>query len=1195
MRNSVLAEGGTDVRKRIRQIARGQFGNEAPVLLLPEEELSITVTEGQEYTGDFEIISTNNVTVRGIVYSTNARMECLLSQFEGEEVHIRFQFHSKGLEEGAVEKGDFVIVCNQKVYSLSFCVSVSRLYADSSRGPICSLYDFTCLAKENWNEAYRLFYHHSFPNIIKPKEVKEAMLYRGILDAKPSQQNMEEFLIGIRKKKRISFFLDQTINRLAAVTETMQQSLEIKKDEWGYLALTITVDADFIRLSENKVTTEDFLGSTYVCKYLVDYDRMHAGYNFGRIMVSSVYETKILEISAHKGKKMRDSKMSERVQMKESRAGLVELYQAYRLKKIVTGVWANETVEILNHLHAMDEEEPLYVLMKAQALIINRQRQEAEWILDEFKRNWEDHQAPVWGYYLYIMTLMEREPSYVDRMTHEIELIFHENPDSVFLFWILSFLKEEYYNNSEYKFKSIENWVMQGCSSPYLYIEAYYLLWQDPYLLTRLGKFEIRILRWAVRCHSLTRELASRIFEIVKPNAGFDPVHFMLLEAAYEVYPTPEKVGMVCSYLIRSQKFDVKFHRWFEMGIELELRITSLYEAYLLSLDERAIGPVPKIIQMYFQYNSKLPYRKMAILYNNLIASKETEPELYRQYSRTMGRFAMEQLELEHMDDNLAVIYEDMLELGLVNEELAHHLAKILFTHKLVLFDKRMVRAIIYQRQFLEPQIVPIVDRAAYFQLYSDEYVILFEDEKGRRYVSSISYRLEKLMDPGKYIETCMELAPEELSYIISYFGKKQNYLTYSVEDEKFFRRILFARELNTLYQTDTALEILRYYQTKDFAPVVKEYLQRVDFDILPSAARQYMLELLVDYHMYDKAYDILQVYGLDQVGAASKATLAGYMIDCYAGEEEKDEFLLLLCADSFFHKKYNDKILRYLCDFYDGPSEYMLRLWRAAKEFETSTFELKERILVQMMYADMDLVNQADLFLDYYKEGGRELVVLAYISACAHAYFVGGQTISTEILSIIRSRYLRHMELNDACKLALLKSLAEGDEEDEKRFELEDELLAEYTRRNMNFAFFKKMDKRLVLKYHLYDKVFLEYRTNPKNHVVLHYSRDEDGENFRSMDMKDIYDGIFVTEFVLFFGEVVQYYITEEFGNQVEVKESSRLTSNDVYSKKDESRYNLINQMLMSETLLDSQSLYHHMGLYAGFDEVTSKVFKLL
>ena len=87
----------------------------------------------------------------------------------------------------------------------------------------------------------------------------------------------------------------------------------------------------------------------------------------------------------------------------------------------------------------------------------------------------------------------------------------------------------------------------------------------------------------------------------------------------------------------------------------------------------------------------------------------------------------------------------------------------------------------------------------------------------------------------------------------------------------------------------------------------------------------------------------------------------------------------------------------------------------------------------------------------------------------------------------------------------------------------------------------------------------------------------------------------IFVKPFVLFFGEMIQYYITEEKDNQVEVTESNRISNNDVYSEKDQSRYNLINQMLISTTLQDEMSLYKNMKQYSGFDEVTRKVFKIL
>jgi hypothetical protein len=42
----------------------------------------------------------------------------------------------------------------------------------------------------------------------------------------------------------------------------------------------------------------------------------------------------------------------------------------------------------------------------------------------------------------------------------------------------------------------------------------------------------------------------------------------------------------------------------------------------------------------------------------------------------------------------------------------------------------------------------------------------------------------------------------------------------------------------------------------------------------------------------------------------------------------------------------------------------------------------------------------------------------------------------------------------------------------------------------------------------------------------VLHYSRDEDGEEFNSEDMVEMYDGIYVKAFVIFFGELIRYIV---------------------------------------------------------------------
>ncbi len=77
-------------------------------LSLSTEKIELEVLEGKDETGSFVITSTNQVKMRGIIYSSNPRMECLTPQFEGEEVRIRYQFHSEGLIEGDIQKGEFL-------------------------------------------------------------------------------------------------------------------------------------------------------------------------------------------------------------------------------------------------------------------------------------------------------------------------------------------------------------------------------------------------------------------------------------------------------------------------------------------------------------------------------------------------------------------------------------------------------------------------------------------------------------------------------------------------------------------------------------------------------------------------------------------------------------------------------------------------------------------------------------------------------------------------------------------------------------------------------------------------------------------------------------------------------------------------------------------------------------------------------
>lgn len=1181
------------MRARIGQIAAGRFNGTKPILAFSEETIDLSVIEGRSEAGSFVIESTNQIKICGIVYSTNPRMECLNPHFEGEKVRIRYQFNSKGLTEGDACEGKFVIVCNQIEYSLSFCARITRLYAEASTGAVKSLDDFTRLAASNWDEAYHLFYNRNFLNTIPYDNVYERLTYEGFACARPSGQNMEEFLIGVNKKQPVSISVDKSEEIFMASKEPQSGCFTITKDNWGYTEIRLRTDCEFIKLSKPVLTLDDFIGKTYLYEYIIDASAMHAGRNFGRIYIDGVYQSFTIDITA--GVRDDDGSISDIAvtkDIKECMVGIMELYTSFRLKRIVTGVWANETISILNHLHALMPDEHMYELMKAQAFIINRQRQEAKWILDDFKHSNPDKKAPIWGYYLYLMTLLEREPSYVDNMTHEVELIFYENPDSVLLFWVLLFLRDQYFDDSAGKLKDIKYWVLRGCSSPYLYIEAYYLISQDPYLIKELSVFELRILSWAVKEKALTKELAGAIFEAVDLAGGFDNRVYELLTAAYEICPEAEYVGIICSYLIKGHKNDTCFHKWFELGIENKLRLTGLYESYLLTMNDRQISPVPKVIQMYFSFDNKLPYRKLAVLYNNIIAAKETEPEVYHKYRKAMGRFAMDQVQLRHIDDNLAVLYEDMLELGFINEELSAAFSDIIYTHKLIVFDKRIVRAIIYQNEMKEPQIVPVTDQCAYFELFSNDYVILFEDSRGYRYVKSISYRLQRLMDAEKYLDRCISLSPDRPQYIVSHFKNVRDYSDFTKGDLKLFKPVFYSESFSDSYKAVMGYRILKYCQLHDYEDYVRPFLQSIDFDILQKDARKYLIDMLVSNRLYEKAYDMAMEYGIDMLAAASQVVLCENALKV---QHVDDDFMVQLAISAFKTGKYSDLVLKYLCENYTGPTDELINLWHAADKFSISSMKLDERILEQGIYTQIEPEKISDIFLEYYKRAGNDKLILAYISLVAHGYLHSGRCKADFIFDIIEKRFIGNRTLNDACQLALLKHFAEKTDITQAELEIEDTLLKYYIYNNMYFDFFARLDYRLLEKYFIYDKAFLQYESTPGTHVVLHYSRDEDGEEFNSEDMVEMYDGIYVKTFVIFFGELIRYYITEEHDNSIEVKESNRLTCNNIPGDNDHSRYNLINEMIISDTLSDETTLKSNIDEYKRLDAATKQLFKLI
>lgn len=242
------------------------------------------------------------------------------------------------------------------------------------------------------------------------------------------------------------------------------------------------------------------------------------------------------------------------------------------------------------------------------------------------------------------------------------------------------------------------------------------------------------------------------------------------------------------------------------------------------------------------------------------------------------------------------------------------------------------MRAIIYQNEMKEPQIVPVTDQCAYFELFSNDYVILFEDSRGYRYVKSISYRLQRLMDAEKYLDRCISLSPDRPQYIVSHFKHVRDYSDFTKDDLKLFKPVFYSESFSDSYKAVMGYRILKYCQLHDYDDYVRPFLQSINFDTLQKDARKYLIDMLVSNRLYEKAYDMAMEYGIDMLAAASKVVLCENALKV---QHVDDDFMVQLAISAFKTGKYSDLVLKYLCENYTGPTDELINLWHAADKFQ--------------------------------------------------------------------------------------------------------------------------------------------------------------------------------------------------------------------------------------------------------------------
>lgn len=1165
------------MQEMIERILQGNFDYENGSLSFSCTKIEINIPAGGVFEGTFRICSIPGQLTDGYVNTTDFRMECLTPVFSGSDEEILFCFHGENMEEGDVVKGAFNVISNHGEYYLPFVVSVVHTVLESSIGTIKNLFHFANLAKSNWQEAVKLFYSPEFARIFTGNDAGNYDCYRGLSAHYGNEQNMEEFLISIHKKQAVEFFAENKeifleLSGGEGTYRVFEQEIELIRNGWGYTALNVECDGDFIFTEKEFLTDDDFLGNSCRLSVFIDSSLCRKGKNFGQVVLYNSYVCITIPVTVKMGETLHMDLAQRRVTVQ-----LMELYQAFRMKKINSATWLKESGKLVERLVAFEEEQISARLFQAQMLISAERYNEAKWILDHASAMMEQQgmeDGTLWAYYLYLTTLIHKEESYVKRIAEEVQQIYRRDPSAWRVAWLLLYLAEEYRKSSSGKWMFLEKQFQYGCSSPVLYIEALYLLGNNPALLRRLDTYELQILYFGAKYQILSWEIVEQILCLAGRVREYSPVLFGILTRLYEKKAEGRILQEICTQLIKGGKVGRKYFDWYKKGVDAQLRITNLYEYYMMSLDLNTQQKLPKIVLMYFSYQNNLDYEHSAYLYRYILQHKAEYEDIYAKYKLRIEYFVVDQMQKLHMNRNLAALYQELLTPGMITEKLTEDLAKLLFAHRIQVEDLRLQKAIVYHAGNRQPEEYQLQDGQTWVALYGSNYTILFEDRWGNRFVASTEYTLEKLMLPGKFLRMIVHYSRTPLA-LDRYLCEMEMEEVTSNGIERALR-VVASDCFDAEVKRELHLRILQYYYDCDNMRALDDYLESIPFEELSATERSKVLKFMVLRGKYEMAYQRLVRFGAHFADGKTLVRLAGEMMR--RNNMVEDSVLSEVAIFAFRKGKYDSTILTYLMLYFEGLTKDMRDVWKAARAFDVDCYKLSEKMIVQMLYSGAFVGEKMDVFRYYVSQGAKQEIANAFLSQCAYEYFVKERLTEGYVFDQIKGMYFRNEEIGLVCKLAYLKYFAENPTElTEEEMPLITEFFEEMLERGIRLNFFRDLKNVQALTREMQDKTIVEYRASQGGRAQIHYVVvDENGEagEYIAEYMTEVYGGVCFKEFVLFFGECLQYYITEEIEGEEQLTESGNIQKSDIVSEYHSNRYETINDIMISKTLQDYDTL---------------------
>lgn len=1188
----------------IEKILEGNFEHEKATLDFSCSKIDLRIPAGEDYEGSFHIYANPRKKFEGYVYSSDLRMEVLTPEFYGSDEEIRFRLNGAHTEGGDVIGGSFYVVSNQGESYLPFVITVDYSFPESSIGPIKNLFHFANLAKTDYAEAVELFYSEGFKRIFAGNDAKFKEVYRTLSANEGNVHNVEEFLVHINKKQRVNFYtqvntISEQLPEYGSGEAVIEKTVNIVRSGWGYTALNVECDGDFLFTEREFIEESDFVAESFALPVFIDTSKCHKGKNSGTLYIFNSHISIEIPVYITLGKTAGEI-TGGHTSRKSSMVMLMRAYLDYYFRRISKNTFIKNGGRIIQRMVTLDDKDMTAKLLQARLYILEERYSDAGTILNrvaDMIEAAEDDRDRELSYHWYLLGLMDKSAGYQKESKEQIRLLYNKNKGDAFIGLLLTKV-DEAFDTTRSAYNMLKKLYEAGSKSPLLYMDSLEILNSDPALLQELTGFELQVLNFGIKNGRLSEELSEQFLYLCARYRGNSPIILGVLSYLYENtdYAGNSVLSEICTYLIKNDRRGENYLKWYERGINEELRITNIYEYYMWSLNLAKSYDIPRAVLMYFSFQNNLEYGCQAYLYRYIIGRREEYPEIYAEYEPKLKSFVLNNIDNMRIDRNLSAIYQVLHAEEFFTAATAPNLSRLIFANRIHVSDDRLKHIYVYHRNNKAPEEYTIVGENTWISLYGNDYIVVFEDAYGNRFIDSVDYTMEKLMLPSRYVEHLKEYNTENLSFELYVSGVGRHIDRVLEEDAYRLKYICDHEDTDDELKNELNLKLIKYYYDTDRILEMDEALSFLSGE-LSSELRNSTFNYLLLRGKYEQAYNWLCEYG--PYFADPKQLLK--LLDIYLRNNEDFEHrALLYAADYCFDKgKYNNLVLSYLGKHYKGMTKNLRNIWKAGISFDMDMYDLCERMLIQMLYTGAFVGDELDIFKYYVSQGAREEVADAFLAQCAYDYFVEDRVVDKFIFDEIRNMYDRGEELQRVSKLAYLKFYAEN----EKYYSDSEEIyiyafLKEFLAEKVHLSFFSEYVKHFPkLLVDMEDKTLVEYRAKPGSRARIHYmivDEKGEGDGYLSEYMRDVYGGWMFKEFVLFYGETLQYYIIEEGKGEESLTESGEIRRNDGDFNAADSRYSLINDMLVAKDTSDYDTLDNLMEEYYRKEFYNERLFSL-